>query len=151
MPDDNNDQKQPKELITFAAAWAQLVAALATVDKADLRNLSGAWQELLDIFHFKPLQFWLWDWPRFGGVAVALNVLAVCLLTFPAIYRQDPGGDNDRAFVKTFAILWKAGSYALLFSFVLFVAYLNLLCLAALYLAFAILLVTLLFFRLTGK
>ena len=147
----DNDQKQPKELIIFAAAWAQLVAVLATVDKTDMRNLSGAWQELADIWHTKGLAFWNWDWPRFGGVAMALNVMAVCLLTLPAIYRVAPGEANESALVKTLTALWKLGFYAWIFSFLLFVAYLNLLCLAAVYVSLAIVLITLLFFRLTGK
>ena len=119
-----SDTEKPstsKLLITFA--WAQFLAMVAAVDKTDMRDVTRAWREGIH-----SLLVWQWDWTKFGAIAVALNILAICLLTFPALVEYSPWDifpGKPRTARKFLALLQNLGFLAWLFSFIVFAGYLN--------------------------
>jgi hypothetical protein len=141
----SDDAKQPMEVVLIGVAWAQFIAVSATVDKADMRNLAAAWEQVTS----SPWM-WQWDWTKFGGVAVALNILAVCLLTLPALARSSgwEGFQNKPNSTRAFLLkLRSMGFYAWLFSFIAFIGYLNFMSVICLYASLVVIVVLVIYYR----
>jgi hypothetical protein len=141
----SEEPKEPLDGILIGIAWAQFIAVSAAVDKADLRNVRGAWDQIL----LSPWA-WQWDWTRFGSVAVALNVLALCLLTVPALGRSLKWKvfKGRPAAVKAFYDkLREFGFYSWLVSFIAFIGYLNFMSVVCVYIATAAVLILLIYYR----
>ncbi len=146
----SDENKQPKELVMLTVAWAQFIALVAVVEKSDMRRLDLAWQEIAKW----DIRVWLYDWSRFGGIAVALNVLAVCFLSFPGLAQVVRGPIIDgrpKASQALLNALWVIGSYTWLFSFVVFVVYLNWLSALFLFGSVVVLVGLMQYFRLIEK
>ena len=145
----SDNDRQPSEVILIGIAWAQFIAASSAVDKADMRNLHSAWEQII-----QSPWMWQWDWTRFGGVAIALNILSVCLLTLPALARTtgwqgfEGRPEGTRTFLRKLRDL---GFYAWLVGFVTFVGYLNFLSVVCLYLAVIVTIVLALYYRFIRK
>jgi hypothetical protein len=120
----SDTDKPSTNTMLLTIAWAQFLAMAAAVDKNDMHAVSLA--DLLG--GIRSLLVWQWDWTKFGGLAVALNVLAICLLTFPALFDYSPWDlfpGKPRSARQFLTLLRNLGFYAWLFSFVTFACYLN--------------------------
>jgi hypothetical protein len=109
-------------LITIA--WAQFLAVVAAVEKEDMRKVTQAWSE----GGINSLLIWQWDWTKFGALAVMLNVLAICFLTFPALVEYSPWDifpGKPRSARQFLTLLRNLGFLSWLFSFITFAGYLN--------------------------
>jgi hypothetical protein len=141
----DSDDKPSSEIILIAIAWAQFLAMAAVIDKADMRDVSAAWKHGIT-----SIWLWQWDWTKFGGLAVALNILAVCFLTLPALAQRESRREvkSRPPYVRAFLLkLRNIGFYAWLFSFMAFIGYLNTLSVIFLYGALAIIFLLALYYR----
>ena len=136
----NNNQVSPQSTRAFlVVAWAQFLAMVSCIDKADMRNVSSAWSELVRVMNDG--RIFAYDFTKFGGVSIALVVVAICFLT-PSALSLGFGKEDalpDPALPLAFlSILGKIGFYAWLYSFVTFVGYLNNLALIVLFISLVV-------------
>jgi hypothetical protein len=141
----SDNDKPSSEIMLITVAWAQFLAMAAVIDKSDMRDVSAAWKQGIT-----SVWLWQWDWTKFGGLAVALNILAVCFLTLPALAKLDgPRQAKSRPpYAQAFLLkLRNIGFYAWLFSFLAFIGYLNTLSVIFLYGALAVIILLALYYR----
>jgi hypothetical protein len=145
----NESEKPTSSVIILGIAWLQFLTMAAVIDKPDMRNVSSAWKQGIN----SPF-IWTWDWTKFGGVSIALVVVAVCFLSLPALLSAF--GDSNSGSLPDYmrpcmAMMVKIGFFAWLFSFLTFVGYLNSLCVSLLYVSLAIVIAMAWFFKKTAK
>lgn len=118
----NNRIRPPLEVRVAAISWAQLLTSAASIKSENIRDLSGAIDELVK-HHFP-----IYDWTKFGGLAIGLNIIACVLLAFPTLVwsssrKRKPGGDAaDRKYAEH---LGTSGIAVWALSFIIYTGYLN--------------------------
>ena len=141
----SDETKRPVDRSILVIAWAQFLVAITVVEKGHMRNLQGAWAEIVKTLN--PIK---WDWTKFGGVALALNIVALCFLSVSFVRSQYPlkmqTKEEMQVQEKLNDELSGIGGLVWSFSFYLFVAYLNIVFLAYVFASLTICMLILMYY-----